>query len=727
MVVRSRLCLIPGIVLLALLALPQLALAKPGGGPELAQLSGRFVVLHADERDGASTHEPMLVNGLGETPVRTPPGVWINPGARVRLQGTMRNGTLVVADSLSSVRQLAPSPNLASSTSASPSLESTAIVMFYFHNQTASALPTTSAAGATMNTGPSSLRGYYLEQTYGDVAFQADVLAPVQLAENAPTTGDCFDSIFDWAQEAYSLEPGSFDPSPYRHVVFAFPALSPSVCGWSGLAEVGGTHVWTNGSFTVPVLAHELGHNLGLDHAGGLSCTSSGTPAPMGDLCAIDRVHYGLPQYADPFDAMGNAPVLRQMNMAHKLALGLLPPTAVQTISGSGTYLLAPMETLGGTVELLILPRPGGGHYYVEYRQPLGTFDGQAGSPAATGVLVHTESPDTSDPDPQNHDDSDTALLDMHPDAGFPATQWQNAALGAGQTFTDPVTGLTIQSLTQSPAGASLAIGLPVDTQPPGPPQRLSAVTSGTSVALQWTAATDNYGVQSYRVSRNGSQVGAPVDSVFTDTGLMPGSTLTYAVTAVDAAGNAGSPATISVSLPDTLAPGAPTGVKAVVGSDGDVRISWGAAADNVAVTSYRVLRAGTGIVQANVLSYVDKAPRAGTGPTVTYSVVAFDAVGNASPPASAQPLRSALLRPLGASRITLSRARPGKPMHVKGTLSDAEASCRVRFVRGAWHRCKVAPSGAFAVTLRRTRDVFLTLALRDEAGRTRLQSLHVR
>jgi hypothetical protein len=64
--------------------------------------------------------------------------------------------------------------------------------------------------------------------------------------------------------------------------------------------------------------------------------------------------------------------------------------------------------------------------------------------------------------------------------------------------------------------------------------------------------------------------------------------------------------------------------------------------------------------------------------------------------------------------------------MRVRGTLSDAEASCRVRFVRGAWHRCKVAPSGAFAVTLRRTRDVFLTLALRDEAGRTRLQSLRV-
>jgi hypothetical protein len=245
-------------------------------------------------------------------------------------------------------------------------------------------------------------------------------------------------------------------------------------------------------------------------------------------------------------------------------------------------------------------------------------------------------------------------------------------------------------------------------------------------VALQWTAATDDYGVQSYRVSRNGTQVGAPAEPAFTDTGLMPGTTITYAVTAVDAAGNVGSPATISVSLPDTIAPGAPSDVKAAVGSDGHVRISWGAAADNVAVASYRVLRAGTGIAQVNALSYVDSAPRAGTGATVTYSVVAFDAVGNAGPAAAAGPLRAALLRRLGASRITISRARPGRVVHVKGTLSDSEASCRVRFVRGAWHRCRVAASGAFAVALRRTRDRFLTLALRDEAGRTRLQSLRL-
>ena len=49
------------------------------------------------------------------------------------------------------------------------------------------------------------------------------------------------------------------------------------------------------------VLAHELGHNLGLAHAGGLSCTNAATPAPMGDSCSADA---GC-EYADPFDAMG--------------------------------------------------------------------------------------------------------------------------------------------------------------------------------------------------------------------------------------------------------------------------------------------------------------------------------------------------------------------------------------------------------------------------------------
>ena len=189
-----------------------------------------------------------------------------------------------------------------------------------------------------MTTDPKSLRAYYLEQTYGDIDFQTEVRAPVTLSQSAPTTGQCTTTrIYDWADEALALN--SLNETQFDHFVYVFPAAS--ACGWSGIAELPGRHAWINGPFTVPVIAHELGHNLGVSHAGGLSCRSSGVLVPMGDACTIDRVNYGLPQYADPFDAMGNAPVLRQMNMQHKLMLGVVPAAAVATVAASGTYQLS--------------------------------------------------------------------------------------------------------------------------------------------------------------------------------------------------------------------------------------------------------------------------------------------------------------------------------------------------------------------------------------------------
>ena len=57
-------------------------------------------------------------------------------------------------------------------------------------------------------------------------------------------------------------------------------------------------------------------------------------------------------------------------------------------------------------------------------------------------------------------------------------------------------------------------------------------------------------------------------------------------------------------------------------------------------------------IAQAKRAPYVDKKPKPGNGSTVTYSVVAVDLAGNLSPPGQAKPLRAALLRKLGASRV---------------------------------------------------------------------------
>jgi hypothetical protein len=110
----------------------------------------------------------------------------------------------------------------------------------------------------------------------------------------------------------------------------------------------------------------------------------------------------------------------------------------------------------------------------------------------------------------------------------------------AGKTFTD--------SGSTACHGSS---GSP-DTTPPSVPTGLAGTaTSGTSVALTWNASTDNVGVASYTVFRNGSSIGTPTTTSFTDTGVSPSTTYTYTVNAKDSAGNTSAQsAPVSVTTP---------------------------------------------------------------------------------------------------------------------------------------------------------------------------------
>jgi fibronectin type 3 domain-containing protein len=82
------------------------------------------------------------------------------------------------------------------------------------------------------------------------------------------------------------------------------------------------------------------------------------------------------------------------------------------------------------------------------------------------------------------------------------------------------------------------------DVTKPFPPSGLTAtVRSGTQVDLAWQAATDNVGVTGYEVLRNDSVI-ATLGAVtaYSDTNATGGSTYTYKVRALDAAGNRSDP-----------------------------------------------------------------------------------------------------------------------------------------------------------------------------------------
>lgn len=81
------------------------------------------------------------------------------------------------------------------------------------------------------------------------------------------------------------------------------------------------------------------------------------------------------------------------------------------------------------------------------------------------------------------------------------------------------------------------------DITPPSVPTGLtkSNVTS-SAATISWNASTDNVGVATYRLLRNGAQVATSVSTSATNTGLTPSTTYSYTVQALDAAGNVSAP-----------------------------------------------------------------------------------------------------------------------------------------------------------------------------------------
>ena len=175
-----------------------------------------------------------------------------------------------------------------------------------------------------------------------------------------------------------------------------------------------------------------------------------------------------------------------------------------------------------------------------------------------------------------------------------------------------------------------------LDVTAPSVPADLTALSGVDSVTLNWTASTDDIDVIEYGVYRGGILIATvPSGTSYIDSGLAVGS-YSYAVDAVDAAGNrsAQSAAVIAdiVAEADIEAPSVPANVVASVPNvrGRDIVISWSASTDNVGVTGYTLYRNGVAIATLNgaTLSYADNNLPASTN---SYTVDAVDSAGNRS------------------------------------------------------------------------------------------------
>ena len=203
------------------------------------------------------------------------------------------------------------------------------------------------------------------------------------------------------------------------------------------------------------------------------------------------------------------------------------------------------------------------------------------------------------------------------------------------------------------PGGGAIATITPPpsDTSAPSAPSSLSSTaTLATSVALQWTqpSGTCNTDFVAFKVYRQlGSGVSLPVGTVpcsttsstrtFVDEPLVPSTSYTWTIVAVDAAQNHSSASgnvsvTTSAASTDSTAPSVPLALTGRALTSTSVQLNWLAATDagGSGIGGYQVFRNGSALsswLTAATLSYQDTTAAAST--TYTYTVKAKDNQSN--------------------------------------------------------------------------------------------------
>lgn len=356
--------------------------------------------------------------------------------------------------------------------------------------------------------GPTSLDAYLREVSFGQVGLTSTLSDVYGWYGNGLTEGvtlpggtnlcrlkpdQCPTShynslILAWMKKVAGSH--GFDESRYDHTIYVMngPAEDYKTCGFHtaqgslpiikalapgansvDLLPLSIQIVLTNNpetAYGVGILAHELGHNFGLGHAGLLTCLDGlGKPTIISNNCTIA-------EYGDPFDVMGGGEENRSglasyyYSAYHRAVTGWLPSGNTLVVTSNGDYTLTPPKADPVGIQLLRIPIEADDqhyqtHYALEFLQPYGFNDFSANDPVASGVLIRRVTEARTDT---------TQLLDMTPQT----MSADDAPLRSGQTFTDDAHGIRVTVNSVSRDGARVNISIPT----------YSSVNEGTGTGL---------------------------------------------------------------------------------------------------------------------------------------------------------------------------------------------------------------------------------------------------
>ena len=356
-------------------------------------------------------------------------------GMKVRVRG-VRNDDVLTADSL--VPQdlggsTAPTDLQASVTTLSNTTGEHKVAVILVNFQDLQTQPYTTAQAQDVAFNQTS--NFYRESSYGQTWLTGDVFGWFTIPVSS--TNCDLTTISTYAQQAATKAGANL--SIYNHYVFAFPQTG--ACAFSGSSNIGGSpsQSWINSNMIgTPVLGHELGHALGLYHSRSMDC---GTVV-LGSNCTIS-------EYGDMFDIMGGGQPVH-FNLFQKERLGWLNGSispSFQTVTTSGTYWVDAYETSGSSVKGLKILKstdPTTGYrtwYYLEHRTVFGADSSLSSYGVQNGMIIHTGSESSG---------QENYLLDMTPST----TYWSDAALNAGQSYSDSAAGVTFTTVSADDTGA---------------------------------------------------------------------------------------------------------------------------------------------------------------------------------------------------------------------------------------------------------------------------------
>ena len=214
--------------------------------------------------------------------------------------------------------------------------------------------------------------------------------------------------FFKWADDATAAATlAGINVSSFQHRLYILP--SNVNCPWAGIADLGcGTacEAWVvAGGDITGLMAHELGHNLQLNHSS-TNLNNAGV----------------INEYGDSSDFMGLT-INRQLNAAHRNQLQWFQsfPGKITTVTASGQFIINSLDVGDNALEVLTVNKKNNtGTYYISYRTNAAPFG--MGAPYSGNVNIHYTNPG------DNH--------------SFFVT-----AIGPAQTFVDAANGVTISVL----------------------------------------------------------------------------------------------------------------------------------------------------------------------------------------------------------------------------------------------------------------------------------------